>query len=170
MAAIAGSDLSHGTVRAWRKRFSPRNDAGAELIEFAFVLPLLLLVIVGIFDFGFLFQQYEVVTNAAREGARAAVLPDYQDNADAVRARVQQYLNQAGLPGTVVACGAPPCADVTFGMSITDPINNVTITASQVTVQYSHQYLFLGPIATLFGGNFTSITLRATSTMRREAL
>ena len=50
---------------------------GAELIEFAFIFPLLLLVCLGIVDFGLLFQRYEVLTNAAREGARVAVLPGY---------------------------------------------------------------------------------------------
>jgi len=46
-----------------------RSDSGAEVIEFALTLPLLLLVVLGIIEFGFVFQQYEVVTNAAREGA-----------------------------------------------------------------------------------------------------
>jgi hypothetical protein len=45
-------------------------EKGAELIEFALVFPLLLLVMFGIMDFGLLFQRYETVTNAAREGAR----------------------------------------------------------------------------------------------------
>lgn len=52
-----------------------RSERGAELIEFALVFPVLLLVVLGIVDFGFLFQRMEVVTNAAREGARIAVLP-----------------------------------------------------------------------------------------------
>ena len=42
------------------------------------MFPTLLLVMLGIMDFGFLFQRYEVVTNAAREGARVAILPGYQ--------------------------------------------------------------------------------------------
>ena len=42
------------------------------------MFPTLLLVMLGIIDFGFLFQRYEVVTNAAREGARVAILPGYQ--------------------------------------------------------------------------------------------
>ena len=53
------------------------EDEGNALVEFALTLPLLVLIVVGIFDFGFAFQQYEVVTNAAREGARMAVLPGY---------------------------------------------------------------------------------------------
>ena len=46
----------------------PRSERGSQLIEFALVLPLLLLVVLGIMDFGLLFQRYEAVTNAAREG------------------------------------------------------------------------------------------------------
>ena len=53
------------------------SDAGSELVELALALPLVLLVIAGVIDFGFLFQRYEVVTNAAREGARMAVLSGY---------------------------------------------------------------------------------------------
>ena len=55
----------------------------------------MLLIALGIFDFGILFQRYEVVTNAAREGARIAVLPGYAD-AD-VDARVRQYVQAGGL-------------------------------------------------------------------------
>ena len=53
-----------------------RAESGAELIEFGLTLPLMLLVVLGIIEYGFVFQQYEVVTNAAREGARIAVLPN----------------------------------------------------------------------------------------------
>ena len=56
-----------------------RSERGAELIEFALVLPLLMFIILGLVDFGFMFQRFEVVTNAAREGARIAVLPGYVD-------------------------------------------------------------------------------------------
>ena len=49
-----------------------RSEDGAQLVEFALVLPMLLLVVLGIAEFGFIFQRYEVVTNAAREGARIA--------------------------------------------------------------------------------------------------
>ncbi len=54
-----------------------RSEHGAELIEMAIVTPLLLLLVFGIVDFGFLFQRYVVLTNAAVEGARVASLPGY---------------------------------------------------------------------------------------------
>ena len=58
------------------RRVRRRIDAedGAELIEFALALPLMLVLVTGVFDFGLAFQQYEVVTNAAREGARLGSL------------------------------------------------------------------------------------------------
>ena len=58
-----------------RRRRCRRGEAGSEIIECALALPLLLMVALGIVDFGLLFQRYEVVTNAAHEGARVAVLP-----------------------------------------------------------------------------------------------
>ena len=60
-----------------------RSQAGAELVEFALVLPILLLVFGGIVDFGLLLQRQQVITNAAREGARLAVVnypvPDVEE-------------------------------------------------------------------------------------------
>src|SRR5687767_1364031 len=94
------------TVTRLRNRAA--DDRGAELIEFALVFPILLLLVAGIADFGFLFQRYEVVTNAAREGARIAVLPSYTV-AD-VQQRVTNYLASGGLtaafPVPSVNCAA----------------------------------------------------------------
>jgi Flp pilus assembly protein TadG len=53
------------------------TERGQAVIELALTLPLLLVVVFGIIDFGFMFQRYEAVTNAAREGARIGVLADY---------------------------------------------------------------------------------------------
>jgi len=47
-----------------------RSQAGAELVEFALILPMLLVIFGGIVDFGLILQRQQVVTNAAREGRR----------------------------------------------------------------------------------------------------
>jgi Flp pilus assembly protein TadG len=135
-----------------------RCDKGAELIEFALVFPLLLLVLFGILDYGLMFQRYETVTNAAREGARIAVLPGYAP-AD-VQARVTQYLAAAGLTATpTFAYTAPQAVDV----------GGACVTITGVTVGYPHQFIVIGKIITLFGGGgFTSKTLTATARMRFE--
>ncbi|PYR46146.1 MAG: hypothetical protein DMF95_19070, partial [Acidobacteria bacterium] len=74
------------------------NERGAVLIEFALVLPLLLVLFAGMFDMGLAFQRYQAVTNAAREGARMAVLPGYSDTD--VEGRARAYLAASGVPGT----------------------------------------------------------------------
>jgi len=132
-------------------------EKGAELVEFALVLPLLLLIMFGIMDFGLLFQRYEVVTNAAREGARIAVLPAYGPGD--VDARVKQYLVAAGLKST------PTITPINQAMNV----GGACVTLTGVTVGYPHQYLFIGNIIGFFGGSgFSTQTLTATATMRYE--
>lgn len=54
---------------------SPRSSHGEELAETAMILPLLFLILIGIYWFGMAFRTYGTITNAARDGARAAVNP-----------------------------------------------------------------------------------------------
>ena len=57
-------------------RHKHKSERGQALLETAVVLPLILLVCVAIFEFGRVFQTWQVMTNAAREGARLAVIPN----------------------------------------------------------------------------------------------
>lgn len=59
-------------TRRWST--SGRDDQGASLIEFALVTPLLLLLVLGIIEFGWLLGQYNDVRHGAREGARFAAV------------------------------------------------------------------------------------------------
>ncbi len=52
-----------------------RSPRGSEIAEFAMIVPLLFLALIGIFWFGQAFHIYGAITNAARDGARAAVAP-----------------------------------------------------------------------------------------------
>jgi hypothetical protein len=58
---------------AWR--ILSRDAGGSEIAEFAMIVPLLFLALLGIFWFGQAFRIYNTMTNAARDGARAAVAP-----------------------------------------------------------------------------------------------
>ena len=138
----------------------PRSERGSQLIEFALVLPLLLLVVLGIMDFGLLFQRYEAVTNAAREGARIAILEGY--NPPDVEARVEQYLTDAGLDG-------PSSLVVSFGPQPANIGGSCNMAVMGTTVFYPNQYLFLGGIMNYFGGgSFGSKMISATARMRYE--
>jgi Flp pilus assembly protein TadG len=139
-----------------------RHARGSELVEFALILPLLLVLVAGIVDFALMFQAFEVVTNAAREGARVRVLPGYS-SADA-QARVTAYLAASGLTGratTVVT--ATPIPGGGGGAPVT--------TGYQVSVAYVHPITLLGPILSLIGGSAAStITLNGVSVMRAETV
>jgi len=140
-----------------------KTERGAELIEFALVLPLLLLLVLGIVDFGFLFQRLEVVTNAAREGARIAILGGSGYGTADVQDRVNDYLEEGGVP---IVRGTNPVISVT-PIVLTTP-GGGSISSEQVIVRYSHTYLFLSGLANLFGGSFSSVPLTGVATMRVE--
>ena len=140
-------------------------------MELALTLPLLLVVIGGIVDFGFLFQRYEVVTNAAREGARLASLPGYDETA--VRDRTRQYI-QSGLGLTTGALDAA-VPNSSLGVALTYPDITVTgattftVSSAKVDVVYTHQFVLLGSVLRLINASWgDSFVLRATSQMRLE--
>ena len=144
------------------------SERGAELIEFALVLPLLMLVILGIVDFGFVFQRLEVVTNAAREGARIAVLPGYSTT-DA-QWRAWNYIGDSGLTRT----GTDPTLSGTNPViTVTDTTLSIpggtTFPARSVQVVYTSGYVFVGSIMSWFGGSIGSVPLRGTAVMRCES-
>jgi Flp pilus assembly protein TadG len=129
------------------------------LVEFALALPILLLIVVGVVDFGMLFQEYQVVTNAAREGARMAVLQGFSEGD--ITNRVQDYLTAGGVTET-------PIVDVGDPELVTPAGGGTPYTARRVTVDLTHTFGYLSPIASLFGGEFDTVTLRGTSVMRTE--
>jgi Flp pilus assembly protein TadG len=143
-------------------------------VEFALCLPLLLVVIAGIVDFGFVFQRQEVITNAAREGARLAVLPGYDPTS--VQARVRSYVqNGLSLDNAALNTVLPPATGVTVSyVDVSVPLQGggtATVPTAQVNVNYNHNFLLLGPILGLINGSWgSSITLRATSQMRLEVV
>jgi hypothetical protein len=148
-----------------------RRDSGQAVIEMALTLPLLLLIVFGIFDFGFMFQRYEVVTNAAREGARLGVLADYT-KAEAEQ-RALNYLQAGGISGTPRACGGAEiadtlCAELTYGTATIAGTPPKTVNEVTVVVEYDHEHAFVGPILQLFGGTMNTVRLRSVSRMRRE--
>lgn len=85
-----------------------RNDRGAAMVEFAFVLPIILLLFLGMIDFGRALFLYNNLANAAREGARfgaAKVLPQptKQEVEDYANARIKEFSGNANAPALAVA-------------------------------------------------------------------
>jgi len=139
-----------------------RDDRGTALIEMAFTLPLLLLISIGIIEFGRAFQTWQILTNAAREGARVAVLPGMSDSM--VTARVQEYI-QAG----VLDAGVTPTITIQRNASIS--YGSGTATGSKVTVSYPYHFIALNSIARLIVSGTTvgsDFTMATSATMRNE--
>jgi Flp pilus assembly protein TadG len=149
------------------------SERGAALVEFAMILPLLLVVIAGVVDFGLAFQRYEVVTNAAREGARLAVLPGGYTE-DQVKARVREYIRVGlGLQNLAQVDPMVPVGNIQVTYPALSPLsqnqNPLFLSTALVTVQYDHEWLLLRPILGLIDKTWgTTITLRASSQMLRE--
>jgi len=144
-----------------RRRWS--SARGTAIIETAVTLPLLLLVAVGIFEFGRAYQTWQILTNAAREGARVAVLPYYGTGAP--EARVRQYLDSGQLPNASSA-----------SVSVTTNTVNIggisTANTAVVTVTYPFNFVVLQPIAALVVNGSTlasAVTLTARAEMRIES-
>lgn len=144
-----------------RARRPLASERGSQLVELALVLPVMLLVLAGIVDMGFLFKDYQVVTNAAREGARMAALPGW--TTEQVTGRVNSYLAAGGIEGTATTT-------VTTVTMVTDQATGRSIGGTRVTVALPHTYMILGPISQLIQGASVAntVTLRAAVTMRTE--
>jgi len=139
-----------------------RSDRGAELIEFALVLPLLLLLIGGIADFAFLFHSMEVTSNAAREGARIAVLPGTTDAN--VTDRVRTYMSDGQLADVKKA-------SVNIKRDATIPVGIGTASASRITIQYPFTFMVLQPVAQLVTSDSPAggaLTMTASALMRND--
>lgn len=140
-----------------------RRQRGAALVEAAMVIPILLLISAGIFEFGRAYQTWQVLTNAAREGARVAVLPNGAPGTS--EALVRQYMQDGQLSGYASAAVA-----VDRAVAIT--VNGAPQTASQVVIDYPFAFMVLQPVAQLVVAGSTTgsaLTMRATALMRNEA-
>lgn len=121
------------------------RDDGQDLLEYALVLPLLLLLLLGIMEFGIVIFAYDSLANAAREGARYGIIhPGDSAGIEAAARASTAGLNPAALQFTITRSGP-------------------TI---RVGVAYAHN-LISAPIIEAVGGN-PLVQLRTVATMRIE--
>jgi len=137
-----------------------RNQKGNALVETAITIPLILAVCVAIFEFGRAYQTWQVITNAAREGARIAILDGTTDAQ--VTSAVRNYMQSGQLPKYSSASVAI-ARTVPFGPN----------TASQVTVTYPFDFTVLNPVMKLLNAGSTAgkgaTLMVSTALMRNES-
>jgi Flp pilus assembly protein TadG len=122
-----------------------RDERGAIAVEFAFIAPILILLVLGVVEFGFGYHAWDATQNAAREGARVgAVSPDRSE----IEARVRgttSFLNQSNLQVTI-ECGV---TGGTFASCSGNPSDWDEGDIVRVTVEYHYGYIT--PLPNLVG-------------------
>jgi Flp pilus assembly protein TadG len=140
---------------------SRKRQRGAAALEFAIVLPVLILLLVGIVDFGMVMGAQSQVANAAREGARAGALTGSQSQAISAATNGISDMPGATNSGTNVTVACTTVSGTACSLTDTTPDTGSTIT---VTVTYVHTWL--SPVMLGFS---PTITLQGKSQMRIEA-
>jgi Flp pilus assembly protein TadG len=142
------------------------SQSGASAMEFALILPVLLMILFGIIEFSILFYNKAVITNASREGARYGItfitepeeLEGTHPTEDQIIAKVNDYLKNAD-DNTML---------ITFGTenidTDTDGANGVAGTDLTVTVTYDYDFLILPR----FADQLANLKLSAETVMRLE--
>lgn len=132
------------------RRVTSRKERGVGLVEFALVLPLLLVLTLGVIDVSRGFWVKNVAYQAAREGARHLVVRTVADSAS-VRARVQQVVESAGVSLS--------------SLQITGASSGELM---EVRVGVEFNWLYPGLFDWLGAGYTNPVTLVGVSKMRKE--
>ncbi len=138
------------------------REKGASAVEFALVLPVLVLILFGIIEFGLLLYDKAVITNASREGARAGIVIRVDHGAFAavpteeIMSTVESY-----CANNLISLGSDPSVP---GTTVTGDCA-VAGSALSVAVNYPYSFLVLPNFVSSLTG---AITLNATTVMNCE--
>jgi len=133
-----------------------RSDAGQSLVEFALVMPIVLLMLVGIIEFGRAWNVQQVMTDAAREGARHGVLAN-------------PAITQQSVIGTINTALARAAIDTNTTQITLTGFGSGTGNLLTVDVQYPYQFRFLGVLINLANlGQNGYVVLKTQFVMRNE--
>ena len=131
----------------------PFDQKGAAAVEFAIILPLLLMLLFGIIEFGIILYDKAMITNASREGARAGIV--FVDPGVISDEEIENVVNNY-CSGHLITFGE----DSSIGINITRAGENLT-----VNVTYTYDFLVLPDF---FTGIIENINLSAQTIMRME--
>lgn len=100
-----------------------KNESGASLLEFALIAPMLIMLVMGIIDFGWLLSQQQDVRHGAREAARLAAV-----NAGDVAAMTGLACDamQVSTGATITFDRGTGLVGATAGVTMTAPVNSLT--------------------------------------------
>lgn len=134
----------------------PQRNSGSVAVEFAIILPLLLLIVFGIIEYSVALFDKAIITNASREAARSGiVLRKTKLTTDEIKAIANAYCtsNLVSLGGASTPTVTVSGAGGAFGTNLT------------VSISYTYRGLGLGSLISTIT---SPITLTASSTMTNE--
>ena len=131
-----------------------RDERGQAMVEFAIVVPLVLLMMVAIFEFGRAWNVYHAETDAARLGARSAAVADPATTQDSVYAIINRALARDAI-------------DTSSATITLTGWRAGTGTPVTVALQVPYKFVILRPLM-MWTTSQASITLRSTFVMRNE--
>jgi len=134
------------------------------MVELALALPLLLLILVGIFEFARAYSIKQSLVNAAREGARLAAVQSPLDSA-AVDSAITYYLGANNVAVDSIRLGATDAnTGAAKAFADADPGDAISVAAFT-----NYDFILVGPVLSLFGGSFRNgVDLGSQATMRKE--
>lgn len=151
-----------------KKQNRGERQQGQSLVEFALVLPIFLIIVFGIVDFGMGMRGWITLTNAAREGARVGA--------------VYALPGTAGTFGSPATCTtvAPEDTSSIAGRSCTSaaglPLADVAVgvdgaggdTGDPVRVKMTYDYNYITPLGSFIDGLFGPLHMETVADMRLE--
>ena len=153
-----------GLLRA-RIRAGVSEETGAELVEAAFVVPLLLTLLIGIFWFGRAYNIYETITRAAREGSRVAVVPTCAmcGNTFPTQSTIQTAVNNSLLASNMSPSAPGVNINIQQHQKLGLDPNNLNAEWTIVSVTYPFQFVL--PFTSL---NAATVNISSTVQMLEE--
>lgn len=149
-----------------RVQRSRSRQRGAAALEFALVVPVIILMVLGIVDLGMLMNAQAVVANAARDGARVASLGK---TAATARTAAQTTVQSMGHPPTSVTVVCMTSTNCPSGGDYDTLRGNRKTPGEVVQVTVTYTYTFITPLPAWIGIGPTT-TIRKASYMRIEGV
>ncbi len=134
-----------------------RGEIGQSLLEYTLVLPVFVVLVLGVIEFGLLYFQYNSVTNAAREGARTGIV---MATAACPLSCLEDEVEAAAL---AIAVGLDPDF-VDVDVDWPESTNGIP----QVSVRVAYRTSYITRMLIEAAGGNGEITLESTATMQRE--
>ncbi len=157
---------SHSHIRRRGLRRA-RREEGQALVELALAMPLLLLLVMAIIQFGIMLSDYSTLVNASRAGARELALGGTLTDpcTQAVNAAVASASGQFTIPSGDVTASFPTAGQATAGEDYCESgsTNGAEVAGDQATVTISYPYRL-----SVFGMRLMNIDLTTTSTQAIE--